>query len=102
MGVRTGAVNPPLGVPAFGVAHDVLAFPLGTITQGYDDATQDDDEYIYLQSIAGIAIGDEVDYDVNYLVTEVAAAAGAAKAIVASGANQYAWFKLHRRPQVAP
>lgn len=94
MGIRTG-YDAPLGMPTFGVAHDdSKGIAPGTVITGYDDVAGTSSEYIWLASIAGIASGDDVDFTGAYVVTEVAADTGMADAIVASGAGQYAWFKL--------
>ena len=94
MGIRT-SYNAPLGMPAFEVAHaDDQGIAPGTIIQGYDVTNDRNAEYIWLLSIAGIASGDDVDFTNAYVVTEVAADAGMADAIVASGAGEYAWFRL--------
>lgn len=96
MGIRTG-YNAPLGMPRFAVAYDDdQGIALGTVINGYNDITETSSEYIWLRSVANIAVGDDVDFDANYLVTEVAADTGMADAIVASGVDQYAWFQLKR------
>ncbi len=99
------ANNPPLGMPLFGVAYDATDAnlpALGTIVPAYNDATNTQDEYIWLISPAAIIVNDEVDWDATTMqATEVAAPGGGAIAIVASGANQRAWFRLKRRPQAA-
>lgn len=102
MGIRTGTVNPPLGIAAFGVVQDApFTTPKGTIVQGYDDVNQRNDEYIFLIGAAGIAIADEVTYDVAYQATEVAAPNGQAVAIAAVLATQGGWFRLKRRGVIA-
>jgi len=98
MGIRT-SYNAPLGVPAFGVAHSTAAIALGTIVRGYDDVANRENEYVFLQSPAAIVAGDDVDFDANFLATEVAAGTGGAVAIGTSGAGEYAWFRLRARPQ---
>ena len=97
MAIRPAA-NVPLGVPQFEAAHDSdMGFPLGTIIGGYDSTNNRTNEYIWLRSVANIAVGDDVTYNSAYLVTEVGAGTGQADAIVASGVNQYAWFQLKPR-----
>lgn len=101
MTIRTGP-NAPLGVPAFGVAFDTAqGVALGTIVNGYDDANNVTNEYIWLKSPAAIVVGDDVTYDAAYQATEVAAGNGQADAIVASGAGQFAWFLLKPRKAAA-
>lgn len=100
MGIRTG-VNAPLGCPLFTAVDDAPACDLGTIIQGYDDVNDRNNEYIYLRSVAGIVANDEVTYDNNFLVTEVAAGTGQAVALNTSGVNQYTWFRLKRRGVIA-
>lgn len=102
MGIRTAA-NSQLGIRAF---TDVNAdatppVPLGTIVEGYDDVNNRTDEYIYLQSPAGVAAGNELTYTTAYLGTVVAGGSGQATAINASGANQFTWFRLKRRGVIA-
>lgn len=102
MAIRTGTVNPALGLPAFGVVQGApFTVPLGTITEGYDDVNNRNDEYIFLLGAAGIAIGDEVTYDVAYQATEVLAPNGQAVAIAAVLATQGGWFRLKRRGVIA-
>ena len=91
--------NCALGLPALGTVSDTADCPLGTISNGYDDVAGTSAEYIYLRSPANIAIADDVDFDANFLATEVGAGAGGAVAVVASGVNQYAFFRLRARPQ---
>ena len=102
MGIRTG-YNSALGLPLFGVAYEATDpnLPaLGTIVSGFNDANSSQDEYIWLISPANIAVNDEVDWNpTTFVATEVAAPAGGAVAIVASGNTQRAWFRLKRRPQ---
>lgn len=99
MAIRTGTGNPALGLPNFMLTHTLPAsVPLGTITEGYDDVTSTNAEYIFLQSPANIVAGDDVTYDpTTYVATEVGAGVGQADAIIASGAGVGAWFKLKPR-----
>lgn len=102
MGIRTGTVNPPLGLQAFSVAHDApFTTPLGTITEGWDDVNNRNNEYIFLLGAAGVVAGDEVTYDTAYQSTEVAAPNGQAVALATVGAGQGAWFLLKRRGVIA-
>lgn len=100
MGIRSGA-NAPLGQTLFTQVDDAPVAILGTIVQGFDDTNNRTNEYIYLRSVAGIIANDEVTYDNNFLVTEVAAPNGQAVALGTSGVNQYAWFRLKRRGVIA-
>lgn len=101
MGIRT-SFNAPLGMPAFGVAFDDnQGIAPGTRCQGYDDENDIVNNYIWLQSAASIAVGDDVDFDAAYDTTEVTADTGMADAIVASADGQYAWFQLKPEPAVA-
>lgn len=101
MAIRTGP-NAALGLPAFGVAFDsAMSVAPGTVVTGYDDTNDRTDEYIWLESPAAIVVDDDVTYDAAYVATEVAAGLGQADAIVASGAGQYAWFRLKPRPAAA-
>lgn len=102
MGVRTGQANPALGLPVFGVAQDApFTTPLGTISIGYDDANNRQNEYIFLLGAAGLAAGEEATYDNNFQTTEVAAPNGQVVAIVAAAAGQGAWYRLKRRGVIA-
>lgn len=101
MGIRPGTVNPALGLPLFTDVADAPAIPLGTVTVGFDDVNQRNNEYIYLRSPAAIIATDEVTYDNNFLATEVAAPGGQAVAINVSAVNQYTWFRLKRRGVIA-
>lgn len=102
MGIRAGQNNPSLGLPRFGVAFDDMStVAAGTIVEGYDDVNNRTDEYIWLKSPAGVAAGNEATYDNTYTATVVAAPNGQATALVASGVNQYAWFRLKRRGVIA-
>lgn len=98
MAIRNAQINPALGLPGFYTAHALpTTVALGTITEGFDDVTSTTSEYIFLQSPAAVAIGDDLTYDANYLGTKVAADAGQVDAIVASGAGVGAWFRLKAR-----
>lgn len=101
MGIRTGR-NAPLGCPAFGKAFDdSQTIRPGTIIEGFDDVNNVVDEYIWLKAGVAHAVGDDVTYNAAYTTAAAAANAGQADAIVATGANQYAWFKLKPRAAAA-
>jgi hypothetical protein len=107
MGIRSGPAA-QLGVPLFTDVADTVAnggtgpkVPLGSIVEGYNDATGAVDEYIYLQSPAAVVATNELTYTTAYLGTVVGAGNGQATALNTSGANQFTWFRLKRRGVIA-
>lgn len=92
---RTG-YNAPLGMPQPLVAHaDAQGIAPGTVQNMFDSVAGTSAEFVWLQSPAAIIVGDEVDFTTAGVATEVGAGTGMAKAVVISGAGQYAWFQLN-------
>ena len=101
MGIRTGA-NAPLGCPDFAIAHDDdKGFPLGTIVRGFDDVTDYQHEYMWVETGADHSVGEDVDISATYVTADATADTVAADAIVASTSGQFAWVQLKQRQPLA-
>lgn len=102
MAIRSGPAA-QLGVPLFAsVSTDATPpVPLGSIVEGFNDATGNIDEYIYLQSPAAVVAGNELTYTTAYVGTVVGAGTGQVTAINSSGAGNFTWFRLKRRGVIA-
>jgi hypothetical protein len=73
---------------------------LGTIIQGKDnsDEARGNGEFIYLQGLASVAVGEICVYDSDTFIVKLAVADDVgpiAVAMAATGASEYGWFQIH-------